>query len=99
MEEALPLRDRMNLQTARITWAELQRQFAGGRVIHVSPELDLVEVATCMAADNAGQLRVWLEAQLLQPLTDETAKQWVAQDPQNLWAVVVAPWALVQQRD
>lgn len=99
MEEALPLRDRMNLQTARITWAELQRQFAGGRVIHVSPELDLVEVATCMAADNASQLRVWLEAQVLKPLADETAKQWVAQDPQNLWAVVVAPWVLVQQRD
>jgi len=44
-EELLPLKDRLNLETARITWPELERYFASGKVIHVAATLDLIEVA------------------------------------------------------
>lgn len=98
MEELLPLRDRLNLETARITWPELERYFAGGKVIHVSPSLDLVEVAACMAEDKASELRQWLSSQQVGQLSDDRAKQWATQHPDNLWAVVVAPWVLVQDR-
>ena len=99
MEEALlPLRTRMNLETARITWAELERHFASGRVIQVVAALDLIEVAACFVEDNATQIKAWLTSKQIGALTDDTAKSWVAEQPDNLWAVVVAPWVLVQER-
>lgn len=98
MEEALPLRDRLNLQTARIDWLELERHFAGGNVIHVDATLDLVEVATTLAEDNTHRLQQWLTAKQVEQLRDETAINWADRKPDNLWAVVVAPWVLVQER-
>ncbi len=98
LEEALPLRDRLNLETARISWKELERYFAGGKVLHIAPELDLIEVAACISEDNANAVQNWVATQQLRHLTDDTAKQWVEENPDNLWAIVVAPWVLVQQR-
>lgn len=98
MEELLPLKDRLNLETARITWPELERYFASGKVIHVAATLDLIEVATNIAEDNAAAVKQWMEAQQVDVLDDATALQWVEQQPDNLWAVVLAPWVLVQAR-
>ena len=97
-EELLPLKDRLNLETARITWSELERYFASGKVIHVATTLDLIEVATSIAEDNAAAVKQWMEAQQVDVLNDATALQWVEQQPDNLWAVVLAPWVLVQAR-
>ncbi|MDD5391376.1 MAG: DUF2288 domain-containing protein [Thiothrix sp.] len=98
MEEALPLTDRLNLETARITWPELERYFAGGRVIHVVAALDLIEVAAGFAADNSTAVQQWLSTQQISKLSDDNARDWVDRQPE-LWAVVVAPWVLVQERD
>ncbi|MBO0611937.1 DUF2288 domain-containing protein [Thiothrix fructosivorans] len=97
-EELLPLKDRLNLETARITWSELERYFASGKVIHVAATLDLIEVATSIAEDNAAAVKQWMEAQQVDVLNDATTLQWVEQQPDNLWAVVLAPWVLVQAR-
>lgn len=97
-EELLPLRERMNLQTARISWPELARHFAAGRVILVDNQLDLVEVVTYFVEDNATCLKHWLANKQIQLLPDATAKQWVTVLPEQLWAVVAAPWVLVQNR-
>jgi len=97
-EELLPLKDRLNLETARITWPELERYFASGKVIHVAATLDLIEVATNIAEDNAAAVKQWMVAQQVDVLDDATALQWVEQQPDNLWAVVLAPWVLVQAR-
>jgi hypothetical protein len=97
-EELLPLKDRLNLETARITWAELERYFASGKVIHVAANLDLIEVATSIAEDNAIAVKQWMTAQQVDVLSDATALQWVEQQPDNLWAVVLAPWVVVQAR-
>lgn len=98
MEEALLLRDRLNLETARISWPELERYFASGKVIHVIAALDLVEVATTLAEDNTHKLQQWLQNQQVEQLRDEIAIDWANRHPDNLWAVVVAPWVLVQER-
>ena len=97
-EELLPLKDRLNLETARITWSELERYFASGKVIHVAATLDLIEVATSIAEDNAAAVKQWMEAQQVDVLNDATALQWVEQQPDNLWAVVLAPWVVVEGR-
>lgn len=97
-EELLPLHTRMNLETARIAWPELERHFASGKVILVAPELDLVQVATCIVKDDSQQVQSWIKAQQVGQLNDDIAKRWVKEQPEDLWAVVVAPWVLVQER-
>lgn len=97
-ELELPLKTRLNLETGRITWKELGFFFARGRILQVTAQLDLIEVASALANDDAQQVQAWLQAQQVQVLPDKTAKVWATNDT-NLWAVVVAPWVVVQQRN
>jgi len=88
-------RTKVNLETAQIAWRELLRFFASGAAIHVSEDLDLVEVAFQMSQDNTAQIKRWILAGKLGKVTDEQATAWVDTDA-LLWAVVVSPWVLVQ---
>ncbi len=97
-ETSLPLYQRLHLETARITWEELARFFARGRVIEVKQDLDLIAVAEAMVKDNTVAFQAWTEQAHIRHLPDEVAKQW-AKDDSHLWAVVVAPWVLVQERE
>ena len=96
-ELELPLETRLNLETGRITWKELGFFFARGRILQVTGDLDLIEVASALANDRASQVSAWLDAQQVRILPDAVAKIWAADD-HNLWAVVVAPWVVVQKR-
>ncbi len=88
-------RAKMNLETARIAWRELQRFFASGAAIYVSPELDLVEVAFQLSEDNKAQVLAWMEAKQLAPVSDDQALEWYDANA-DMWAVVVSPYVLVQ---
>ena len=89
------LRAEFHAQTARIAWRELQPHYARGAVVVVSPELDLVDVAMQLKQDNLSRFEAWLAEGLVSGITDDTARHWYAGNPE-LWAVVVAPWVLVQ---
>lgn len=93
-----PLETKLNLETARISWHELGRYFAAGRVIRVTPELDLVDVAGAMAKDDTPRVKAWLTAGRVAPVTDVEAKAWQEADT-VLWAVVIKPFVLVQPPD
>ena len=84
-------------ETAQIGWAELAPFFAKGQLLAVAPELDLVAVAEALAGDQSATVRNWLESKQVQLLTDERAQDWQLRDP-DLWAVVVSPWVVVQER-
>ena len=86
---------KVNLETSQIAWKELQRFFAAGLAISVTAELDLVEVAFQVSADNKTQVEQWLQANLVAPVTDQQASDWYQNDSE-VWAVVVRPWVLVQ---
>ncbi len=88
-------RAKINLETSKIAWKELQRFFAGGTALMVSADLDLVEVAFQMSEDNVKQIRQWAEAGKLMRVPDVQAREWVEADA-PVWAVVVSPWVLVQ---
>ncbi len=90
------LQAKLNLETAVIKWAELQRHFARGDVLVVDSSLDLIDAAMSITRDETDLL---LNGQIKRA-EDEHARNWLQQDP-TLWAVVVAPWILVQepQRD
>jgi hypothetical protein len=89
-------RTKLNLETSRIAWKELQRFFATGMALAVADDLDLVEVAFQMSEDNAAQIREWMAAGRFGKVSDEQAAIWFERDA-LLWAVVVSPWVLVQQ--
>lgn len=87
--------EHLNRETGRIPWRELQPWFAKGDTLQVAAGLDLVAVATALAADDAAQVKGWLEAGQLGPVSPAQAAEWHDQDAQ-VWAVVVLPWILVQ---
>ncbi len=82
-------------QTALISWAELARYFAAGKVLVVDQKLNLVEVAAVISTDEIDKAKRWLARKEIVPATDEQAKRW-GEGEQSLWAVVTAPWVLVQ---
>lgn len=89
------LEQQINLETAQIQWRDLQRFFASGNAIAVDPSLDLTHVAAQIAADNAAQLKSWMDAGLVDAVKDTQALQWYESDV-LVWAVVIKPWVLVQ---
>ena len=91
-------RTKINSETAKIAWSELQRFFAAGKVMQVDRGLDLVEVACALEQDDLESVHRWTDALELAPVSDAQARDWVTADAW-LWAVVIKPWVLVQEID
>jgi len=89
------LKARLNSETAKLAWPELQRHFARGVVVIAAPGMDLVEVATRMSMDDGDSVSQWLAADQVRRATEDDARRWVESNA-NFWAVVVAPWVVVQ---
>jgi hypothetical protein len=89
------LREEFHQQTARIAWHDMQTYYARGSVIRVGEELNLVEVAVQLGMDNTGQFQAWIEAGAIASVRESEAQLWFDSNP-TLWAVVAAPWVLVQ---
>lgn len=90
------LRSKLNSETGRIGWKELERYFARGVLIVVDPELDLVQVAACMADDDREAVEKWLTSGQVARASSDDAMGWNERNPE-FWAVVTAPWVLVQE--
>jgi hypothetical protein len=88
-------RARINSETAKIAWRELQQFFAQGYAVAVSPQLDLVDVAYQVSADNKSRIQEWMEVGQFGPVSDAQAIEWLEANT-LMWAVVVRPWVLVQ---
>lgn len=93
-----PLQQRLFNQTAMVLWKELERHFARGVVLHVDASLDLVDVAVHVVEDNAQQLKAWMKSGHVAALTDTVAAKWAKEQP-VIWALVAAPWVLVQENE
>ena len=81
--------------TGRIPWKDLQTHYAAGNVVYVAAELDLVEVAVQLGLDNTAAFEQWIAAGSVAPVSDKQAMLWF-ETGKELWAVVAAPWVLVQ---
>jgi len=89
-------KEKVNLETSKIAWKELQRFFASGSAVYVSPELDLVDVAYQFSIDNKEQVADWLQNNQLGLVSDQQALAWLELNSE-VWAVVIKPWILVQE--
>ncbi|TNH09638.1 DUF2288 domain-containing protein [Testudinibacter sp. TR-2022] len=85
----------LNQHIAKIHWHELQPHFARGRVLYLAASLDLLEVAQAMLQDNSVYIAGLIEQQKIAPVSEQQALDFY-QTNQQLWAVVLAPWVLVQ---
>ena len=91
-----PLRAQLNGETGKLTWKELERYFARGVVIRVARSLDLVAVAASITQDDKASVEHWMNEDLIGRATTEQALDW-QQRQVDFWAVVTAPWVLVQE--
>lgn len=96
MKDSETLRAKLNGETGRLVWKELEKHYARGVVVKVAQGLDLVDVALQFAEDNKTPIEKWLTSGEVARAMAEDAKRWVTKD-QLFWAVVVAPWVLVQE--
>ncbi|MEX6501086.1 DUF2288 domain-containing protein [Pseudomonas zhanjiangensis] len=96
-EHASTLYAKLLGETAPIAWQELQPFFARGALLWVEGGQDLIAVAQAVAENDRDKVSAWLDSGLLGKVDDTRAEDLLARDPQ-LWAVVVAPWVLVQER-
>lgn len=91
------IRQKLNHDTAKIKWGALHEHQQIECVIAVSTDLDLIDVACEFTLDNHDLVKVWLERAQITKVSDEQAQQWKIEE-RELWAVVVAPWVLVQEQ-
>jgi len=103
MQEKLPdekdpelLRQKLALETAPIAWRELERFHARGVVVQASQSLDLVEVGYQLTQDNKPQVEQWMKSGELGSVSDTDAQAW-HESNREVWALVIAPWVLVQK--
>jgi hypothetical protein len=89
-------REKVNLETSKIAWKELQRFFASGSAVFVASSLDLVDVAYQISIDNKNLVEQWLQDNLVGLVSDQQALKWLESNTE-VWAVVVKPWILVQE--
>jgi hypothetical protein len=94
-ENDTELHDKINQETARIKWSELERHFAQGHVVYVSEELDLIDVALHIAHDDKENVQRWMAEGKLAKVSDRQARAWLEADA-SVWASVVSPFVLVQ---
>ena len=96
MSERDILHAKLTLETAQLAWSELERHFARGDVVKVAAGVDLIDAALLIAENNAAEAQAWLADGRLARAEMSDAEDWHARQPQ-FWAVVVAPWVLVQE--
>jgi len=94
-EDEKVLRAKLNMETSRISWLELQRYYARGQVVGVSPQLNLMDVAIALYRDDKKQFEAWMQSGELGEVVPAQAQQWY-DNGTEVWALVVAPWVLVQ---
>jgi len=96
--EKLPeesLEEKLNRDTARIDWVALDEFQQQKAVIEVDKQLDLIEVACHFARDDHAQVKQWLANATIRKVDDHQGRAWKDKNLE-VWAVVVAPWVLIQ---
>ena len=87
---------KINLETAKCPWRDLQRFFAAGQVFHVDNSLDITEIALKISQDCVEEIDLLVSKQKkLALVSDEQALDWYESDAM-VWCVVVKPFILVQ---
>ncbi|TLM67144.1 MAG: DUF2288 domain-containing protein [Deltaproteobacteria bacterium] len=89
-------RTKLQEELAVVDWRALRPQLGRDHVILAAPELDLVEVAWCVARDRAAEVGAWIDSgQLRKPDATELAA-WERELAKPFRMLIVAPYVLIQ---
>lgn len=89
-------RERLARESGTLPWSELVRHFARGVLVVARPQVDFLDVAECLVANDTHRLQSWLDAGSVARASDDDARDWTSREP-AFRCVVVAPWVLVQE--
>lgn len=84
---------------ADIIWADLIPHAKRDAIIWVHPGLDLIEVATAIANDNASKVQHWIQESLIQKPTADKLALWNTCPTQVFQTLIVQPYVLVVEKD
>lgn len=77
-------------------WLDLAPQLARGALLLAEPELDFLDVASAIAADDAARVEAWLRAGKLRRAAEPDGTMYEADPALRFQFVVVQPWVLAQ---
>ena len=97
-KEPEDLRTRLSKERGPIDYLEVQKFFAKGVILVVDAQLDLVDVAEKIHADDTDCIENWISAKLVVRAHDEHARKWLDNNT-RFEAVTMMPWLLVQEID
>ena len=96
-EQEQSILEKLHSETALMPWKDLQRFFAQGNLLYVDASLNLVQSAVWFAEDAVDQLAPHIESKTIVEPNNLQARDWYDSNVE-LWAVVVAPYVLVQEQ-
>lgn len=89
------LRHKLELETHVANWPMVAPHFARGVLVLVGDELDLLDAAVAIAADDKNAVAGWLGSGALRRAEDADAQAFSAEDP-RLQFVIVAPFVVAR---
>ncbi len=94
-EADITLKQKLNFETARISWKEIETFFAKGVLLQIEAGEDLVNTADLIASNNVKEI----ENLILNKKIAFATPEWVKKNclpNTELWTVVVAPYVVCQ---
>ena len=95
-EDTNELIARLNGETAKIEWHQLQKHDATGSAVAVDKGFDLIKVAIALNQDDTEQVKQWLAEGKMSDVSNQQAQSWYDQNS-LVWALVLPPFVLVQE--
>ncbi|HEX6241741.1 MAG TPA: DUF2288 family protein [Polyangiales bacterium] len=91
------VRGKLRSEVMSSYWEDLAPHQARGALLLLAPNLDLLEVAEAMAADDSARVASWLKSGQLARVSAAEAEQLERTEDLRFQFVVVQPWVLAQR--
>lgn len=90
------LRNKLAAELATVDWRALRTHLQRDNLILAAPELDLVEVAWCVASDRARDVAAWIAAGKVRKPGQEELTHWEREQEKPFRMLIVTPYILIQ---
>ena len=96
MADITELRNSFEKDLAEVHWKELRIHLKRDAIILVADDLDLVDVAVDVAADNKTKVALWISSGKLTKPTLEQVEQWTTTLEKPFRMLIAQPYILAQ---
>lgn len=90
-------REELTQQIDVAEWGWLRAHLERGGLIMVSPDLDLVETALVLAANETDKVQAWIDAGKLAKPSITQIQNWDQDQGKRFKTLIVSPFVLVQE--